>query len=155
MMRHWHNWHRRSTHGPALSGPCAIVLLLFAFTVGCDSDSEAPTAATSEQAAPSLSTEERKAQALEAVQSFYDAAARGDCERVMELVPKFSSEEECEHFSERFAGHGLRYRGAKNVHVDGRDPNAVIVEAQTMRRGEPDSMILRAEYKNDGWIIVF
>lgn len=130
-------------HGLATAGPCLIFLLILICAPGCDQES------------PTLPPEERKARAVKAVERFYDAAARGDCDTVMELVPKFKSRQECEHFSERFAGNGLRFIGASKVEIDGRDPNAVIIEAETMRRGESDKMLLRAKQRNGEWIIVF
>ncbi|MGM0555272.1 MAG: hypothetical protein ACQEVA_02740 [Myxococcota bacterium] len=139
-------------HGLAKAGPCLFVFLLLLALTGCEQTQQSPTNSTDDL--PS-SPEQRKEQAIDAVESFYDAAARGDCKRVMELVPKFKTVDECEHFSERFAGNGLRFLGPKEVRIDGRDPRAVIIKAETMRRGEKDDMNLRAEFRHNRWIIVF
>lgn len=84
---------------------------------------------------------------------FFDALGRGDCKTLAPLVP--SAAAQCDKFVHEWRDElKLSLVDIPDIRRDGRDQRAIIVTTTVMRRGQPETMLLRLTHDGGIWRIV-
>lgn len=96
---------------------------------------------------------QKKEQAQATVRAFFAALPEGDCETLAPLLATGGSAKPCEDTVRELREHGLELVEVLEATVDGRDSNAVLVQAKLARDGSvrAEPFILRVERQDGGW----
>jgi hypothetical protein len=84
---------------------------------------------------------------------FFDALGRGDCKTLGPLVPAAATQ--CDKFVHEWRDElKLSLVDIPDIRRDGRDQRAIIVTTTVMRRGQPETMLLRLTRDGGIWRIL-
>jgi hypothetical protein len=100
------------------------------------------------------SSESRKKEAAEAsVRAFFTALPAGDCKVLGPMLATGGSAQPCEDTVRELLEHGMELVEVLDAAVDGRDPDAVLVQAKMARDGavRETPYVLRVERQGGGW----
>lgn len=100
------------------------------------------------------SSEARKTEdARAAVRTFFSGLPSGDCAKLGPLLVTGGSARPCEDTVREMIEHQLQLVDIVGAKVDGRNPEAVLVEARVARDGavREEPFILRVEHQDGGW----
>jgi hypothetical protein len=127
---------RSPRHGSAVRVARAASLLLALATLACSS-SEA----------------KKKEAAQQSVRAFFTALPEGDCATLGPMLATGGSAKPCEDTVRELREHGMQLVDIVDAKVDGRNPEAVLVQAKLARDGavREAPFVLRVEYQNGGW----
>jgi hypothetical protein len=100
------------------------------------------------------SSESRKKEAAQAsVRAFFAALPAGDCQVLGPMLATGGSARPCEDTVRELLEHGMELVEILDAAVDGRDPDAVLVQAKMARDGAVRELpyVLRVERQGGGW----
>jgi hypothetical protein len=95
----------------------------------------------------------KKEAAQQSVRAFFTALPAGDCKTLGPMLATDGSAKPCEDTVRELLEHGMQLVDIVDAKVDGRDPDAVLVQAKLARDGSVHEapVILRVEHQNGGW----
>jgi hypothetical protein len=99
-------------------------------------------------------SEARKKEAAQAtVRTFFAALPASDCAVLGPLLATGGGARPCEDTVRELHEHGMQLVGIVDAKVDGRNPDAVLVQAKLARDGvvKEEPYVLRVEHQDGGW----
>ena len=101
----------------------------------------------------SSSEAKKKEAAQESVRAFFTALPSGDCAKLGPLLATGGSAKPCEDTVRELLEHGMQLVDIVDAKVDGRNPEAVLVQAKLAQDGvvREAPAILRVEHQNGVW----
>ncbi|WP_224362823.1 hypothetical protein [Hyalangium versicolor] len=100
------------------------------------------------------SSEAKKTEAARtAVRTFFAGLPSGDCATLGPLLATGGSAKSCEDTVRELIEHQMQLVDIVDAKVDGRNPEAVLVEARVARDGavRQEPFLLRVEHQDGGW----